>query len=174
MEERYSVQLQELQVAHEKQLRAVQQAAHEVQADMQASQAHESTIMQEAHAADMMRLQELQEALPRQLAQAQSEARHPQDLSPSEIGTCADCEHISLHKQHCLAWQKLVHLKQDPSGCMCSYNGLPHSSPSDVCSACSSFCTCLHAFVQWILVYLCCCCMMHTMAYCIGQGRCVT
>lgn len=85
MEERYSVQLQELQVAHEKQLRAVQQAAHEVQADMQALHAYESRIMQEAHAADMMRLQELQEALPRQLAQAQSEARHTQDLSPSEI-----------------------------------------------------------------------------------------
>ena len=120
MEERYSAQLQELQAAHEKQLRAVQQAAHEVQADMQASHAHESRIMQEAHAADMIRLQELQEALPRQLAQAQSEARHRQDLSPSEIVTLTDCEYNDLQIQHCLARQKMVYATQETFRCLCS------------------------------------------------------
>lgn len=87
MQQAHAAQLRELQAAHEQQVRSIQQAAQQSQADLQAAHAVESRIMQEAHAADMKQLQELREALPEALAQASSEARHPQDLSTSEIGT---------------------------------------------------------------------------------------
>ncbi len=83
----HAAQLRELQAAHEQQVSSIQQAAQQSQADLQAAHAVESRIMQEAHAADMKQLQELREALPQAIAQASSEARHPQDLSTSEIGT---------------------------------------------------------------------------------------
>lgn len=83
----HAAQLRELQAAHEQQVNSIQQAAQQSQADLQAAHAVESRIMQEAHAADMKQLQELREALPQAIAQASSEARHPQDLSTSEIGT---------------------------------------------------------------------------------------
>jgi len=83
----HAAQLRELQAAHEEQVSSIQQAAQQSQADLQAAHAVESRIMQEAHAADMEQLQELREALPQAITQASSEARHPQDLSTSEIGT---------------------------------------------------------------------------------------
>ncbi|KAL0050260.1 hypothetical protein WJX82_007551 [Trebouxia sp. C0006] len=81
----HAAQLRELQAAHEEQVSSIQQAAQQSQADLQAAHAVESRIMQEAHAADMKQLQELREALPQAISQASSEARHPQDLSTSEI-----------------------------------------------------------------------------------------
>lgn len=83
----HAAQLRELQAAHEQQVSSIQQAAQQSQADLQAAHAVESRIMQEAHASDMKQLEELREALPQAIAQASSEARHPQDLSTSEIGT---------------------------------------------------------------------------------------
>ncbi len=97
----HAAQLRELQAAHEQQVRNIQQAAQQSQADLQAAHAVESRIMQEAHAADMKQLQELREALPQAIAQASSEARHPQDLSTSEIGTSQPTDRLlcSIRKQ---------------------------------------------------------------------------
>jgi Tfp pilus assembly protein PilN len=101
----HAAQLRELQAAHEEQVSSIQQAAQQSQADLQAAHAVESRIMQEAHAADMEQLQELREALPQAITQASSEARHPQDLSTSEIGTVqpTDRPWCSLRTQ-CQHW----------------------------------------------------------------------
>ena len=91
----HATQLQELQAAHEQQLRRVQAAAQQSQADLQTAHAVQSKLMQEAHAADMQHLQEVQETSSQALAQGSSEARHPQDLSTSEIGIHST-EHCGL------------------------------------------------------------------------------
>jgi len=83
VQQAHAAQLRELQASHEQQVRSIQEAAQQSQAE----HAVESRIMQEAHAADVKQLQELREALPQAIAQASSEAKHPQDLSASEIGT---------------------------------------------------------------------------------------
>ena len=87
VQQAHAAQLRELQAAHEQQVRSIQEAAQHSQADLQAAHAVEFRLMQDAHAADVKQLQELREALPQAIAQASSEARHPQDLSTSEIGT---------------------------------------------------------------------------------------
>ena len=97
----HAAQLRELQAAHEQQVSSIQEAAQQSQADLQAAHAVKSRIMQEAHAADMKQLQELREALPQAIAKASSEARHPQDLSTSEIGTHQTTDRLgcSMRKQ---------------------------------------------------------------------------
>lgn len=105
--------MQQLQAAHEEELRSVQQAAQQAQADMQAAHAAESSVIKEAHAADLNRLRLLQDALPQQLMQLQSlEPRHSSDLSPSELGACQQSPGLLLDG-NMQAFVELSHRQSD-------------------------------------------------------------